>query len=66
MATIKKEDLIKIIYEGYWAALDSCFDNKSLYTRGFLDGMMFQKDGTIPKSNFDKILEKFENELKNE
>jgi hypothetical protein len=66
MATIKKEELIRIIYEGYGAALDGCFDNKSLYAQGFLDGMMFQKDGTIPKSNFDKMLEKFENELKNE
>ena len=59
MATIK-EELVRIIYKGYCAALDSCFDSKSLYTKGFIDGMKFQKDGTVPKSNFDKILEKFE------
>ena len=51
MSTIKKEELIRIIHEGYCAALDSCFDNKSLYAQAFLDGMMFQKDGTIPKSD---------------
>lgn len=61
MAT-KKEELIKIISKGYYAALDSCFDNKTLYAKGFLDGMKFQKDGTVPKSNFDKALEKFEND----
>lgn len=61
MATIKKEELLRIINKGYWAALSSCFDNRSLYAKGFLDGMKFQKDGTIPKSDFDKMLEKFEN-----
>lgn len=58
METISKEELIRIIHKGYNAALDSCFDNKTLYVRGFLDGMKFQKDGTIPKDNLDKILEK--------
>ena len=58
---IKKEELIRIIYKGYCAALDSCFDNKTLYIKGFIDGMKFQKDGTIPKSDFDKMLETFEN-----
>ena len=58
MATVNKEELIKIIHKGYDAALDSCFDSKILYARGFLDGMKFQKDGTIPKGNLDKILEK--------
>ena len=57
MATIK-EELIRIIHKGYCAALDSCFDSKTLYAKGFLDGMKFQKDGTIPKGNLDKILEK--------
>ena len=55
MAT--KEELIKIMHKGYSAALDSCSDSKSLYAKGFLDGMKFQKDGTIPKSDFDKMLE---------
>ena len=58
MATIKKEELIKIIHKGYDAALDNCFDSKALYAKGFLDGMKFQKDGTIPKGNLNKALEK--------
>ena len=58
MTTINKEELIRIIHKGYCAALDSCFGDKALYAKGFLDGMKFQKDGTIPKSNLDKILEK--------
>jgi len=62
MPTINKEELIKIIHKGYCAALDSCFDDKTIYAKGFLDGMRFQKDGTIPKSNFDKMLEKYEND----
>ena len=33
MATSKKEELIKIITKGYYAALDSCFDNKTLYCK---------------------------------
>ena len=62
MATIKKEELIRITFKGYCAALDSCFDNKTFYAKGFLDGMKFQKDGTIPKSNLDKMLEELEND----
>lgn len=62
MATINKEELIRILHKGYCAALDNCFDNKTIYAQGFLDGMKFQKDGTIPKSNFDKALEKSEND----
>ena len=58
MATINKEELIKIMHKGYSVALDNCFDSGTLYARGFLDGMKFQKDGTIPKGNLDKILEK--------
>ena len=53
MSIITKEELIKIIHKGYSVALDSCFDNKTLYAKGFLDGMKFQKNGTIPKSKFD-------------
>lgn len=55
MAT--KEELIKIMHKGYSAALDGCFNGKTLYAKGFLDGMKYQKDGTIPKSNIDKMLE---------
>lgn len=58
MATINKEELIRIIHQGYSAALDDCFDNRTIYARGFLDGMKFQKDGTIPKGILDKMLEK--------
>ena len=64
MAVIEKEKLIKIISEGYYAALDSCFDNKSIYVKGFFDGMKFQKDGTIPKNKFDIMLEKCERNIK--
>ena len=60
MEAINKEELIRIMHKGYCAALDSCFSDKALYAKGFLDGMKFQKDGTIPKDNFDKILEKIE------
>ena len=62
MSTIQKEELIRIMHKGYCAALDSCFDNKTLYAKGFIDGMKFQKDRTIPKSNFDKMSEEFEND----
>ena len=58
MATLNKEELIKVIHKGYNAALDSCSNTKTLYAQGFLDGMKFQKDGTIPKSDFDRMLEK--------
>lgn len=51
-----------IIHKGYCAALDSCFGSQALYAKGFLDGMKYQRDGTIPKSNLDKMLEKFEND----
>lgn len=60
MATITEKELARIIYKGYFAALDSCFDNKTLYAKGFIDGIKFQKDGTIPKSKFDRILEEIE------
>ena len=65
MANITEEELTRIIYKGYHTALGSCFDNKTLYVRGFLDGIKFQKGGTILGSNFDKMLEKFENDAKN-
>ena len=57
MEAINKEELIRIMHKGYCAALDSCFGDKALYAKGFLDGMNFQKDGTIPKGNLDKMLE---------
>ena len=61
MTATKKEELIRILHKGYNAALDNCTDNRTFYAQGFLDGMKFQKDRTIPKSDFDKMLEKFEN-----
>jgi hypothetical protein len=64
MAKITEEEFLKIIHKGYCAALDSCFDSQNLYTKGFLDGMGFQKDGTIPQSKLDKILEKLEKDKK--
>lgn len=41
------------------------YDEIGKYSIGqmcFLGGMKFQKDGTVPKSNFDKALEKSEND----
>lgn len=61
MAANNKEELIRIMHKGYCAALDSCCSSQALYVKGFIDGMNYQEDGTIPKSNFDKMLEKFEN-----
>ena len=60
------EDLIKIMHSGYVASLDHCFDGASLYSQGFIDGMKFQKDGTIPMSNLDRALKSIEIESKKE
>jgi len=61
-----QEELFEIVAKGYEAALSSCFDGGALYARGFVDGMAFQKDGTIPMSKLDRILKEIEDKKKNE
>ena len=61
-----KEELFEIIQKGYAAALSSCFDGAALYARGFLDGMLFERDGTRPMSKLDMMLKELEDKKKNE
>lgn len=56
----QKERLKKAIKSGYNACLDSCFDNISIYTQGFIDGIAYQKDNIIPKSKLQILLEQIE------
>lgn len=52
-----KEELIKVISKGYSVALDNGVDQRGMYAKGFLDGMRFQKNGEIPKTEIDILIE---------
>lgn len=61
--TLSKE-LHNIIVKGYSVALSKAFSNGEMYATGFLDGMKYQKDGTVPISAIDKEIEKLKEEGK--
>ena len=54
--TDNKVELTKVMYQGYNAAIGKGNIGASLYARGFLDGMNYQKDGTIPEDEIAKAL----------
>lgn len=58
------EELHNIIIKGYNVALSKCYDIGDMYAAGFLDGMKYQKDGTIPMSPIDEALERLKKEGK--
>ena len=51
-----REELMAVIKSGYEKALEDFKVDAGLYIAGFLDGMMYQKDGTIPESRLAKAL----------
>ena len=55
---MQQEKLHSIVKHGYAAALDTCFNERQMYIRGFLDGMRFGKFGIKPKSHLNKSLNK--------
>jgi len=57
--TDKKEQLIRAMHVGYDKALSECKTDATLYVAGFIDGMRYQNDGTIPESEFSKALREF-------
>lgn len=52
----KIEELKKAIEAEYNKAISECKFGASLYITGFLDGMNYQKDGTIPEDLLSKFL----------
>ena len=52
----KAEELKKAIEAGYNKAISECKFDASLYIAGFMDGMRYQKDGTIPEDLLSKYL----------
>lgn len=52
----KAEDVKKAMAAGYDKAISECKYGASLYIAGFLDGMNYQKDGTIPEDLLSKYL----------
>lgn len=53
--------LYDIIAQGYSAALTHAFSGAALYAQGFIDGMKYQKDGTIPMTALDKEIARLKN-----
>ena len=45
---------------GYNKAMEDCKFGPELYVAGFVDGMLFLKDGTIPESRMEKMLREYE------
>lgn len=58
------EELNEVLKQGYTAALDSAFSLHDMYATGFIHGMKYQEDGTIPKSKWIKLIEEIEKEIK--
>lgn len=56
-----QKELYEIIAQGYSTALTHAFSGAALYAQGFIDGMKYQKDGTIPMSEIDKELARLKN-----
>lgn len=56
-----KKELYDIIVQGYSTALTHAFSSGELYVQGFIDGMTYQKDGTIPMSELDKEITRLKN-----
>ena len=52
----KAEDVKKAMAAGYDKAISECKYGASLYIAGFLDGMNYQKDGTIPEDLLSKFI----------
>ena len=49
---------------GYNKAMEDSKFGPELYVAGFVDGMLFQKDGTIPESRMEKMLREYEQKNK--
>lgn len=58
------EELHNVIVKGYNVALSKGYDIGDMYVAGFLDGMKYQKDGTIPMSPIEEALERLKKEGK--
>lgn len=52
----KIDELKKAMEAGYNKAISECKFGASLYITGFLDGMNYQKDGTIPEDLLSKFI----------
>ena len=63
MTKEEKEQLKEVVKSGYDAAIEDCFDGVALYTQGFIDGIMYQKHGTIPKGKWQALLDKIDEKI---
>ena len=59
-SVLDDKELMEVIHKGYEGEITHCFHIASMYTQGFLDGMRYQEDGTVPKT-LDDIYQSIKN-----
>lgn len=56
-----KEEVIQAANNVYSNALIHCNNDKELFAYAFIGGMLFQKNGIVPKSEFEEMVDKINN-----